>query len=329
MRSTRLAAAGLALGALLLPGGAARAQQTAYAIANGGTTLIRFDTANPTAAVAVGNFSGGATFLDAIDFRPSNGQLYGYLDATDTVYTVDLATATLTAVATGTGTGATNTNLLGIDFNPTTGGGTGNLFRLVTDSTQNLVYNVTAPGSPTVATSLFYPAGDVAANNPLGGVHVIENAYTNNLLGAATTQQYGIDYVTGSLVTIANNAGTLGTVGNTLGNLGVSINQSAPFVGFDIFTSFAGIDTAYAVLDTTAGTAPGLYTINLSTGAATSVGAIGGGFTQVYSLAVTPTAVPEAGTVSLLLLGALSAASAGAAPMLRRRKRLGAERPAP
>jgi hypothetical protein len=76
---------------------AARAQQTAYAIANGGTTLITFNTSDPTAATAVGNFTfnGMDTFLDAIDFRPlasQPGELFGYLDATDTLYRVTSAT---------------------------------------------------------------------------------------------------------------------------------------------------------------------------------------------------------------------------------------------
>jgi hypothetical protein len=276
----------------------ARAQQSAYAIANGGTTLISFQTDNPLGAMAVGTFTldGAATFLDAIDFRPLTGELFGYLDATDTLYQVDLSTAMLTAVASGSGASATNTNLLGMDFNPTI-----DRVRVVTESGQNLVYNPNTAAAPSVTTPLFYPAGDPGAAAPLG-VRVIESAYTNNISGMfGNTTQYGIDYGTDSLVTIANNAGTL----TTIGALGLSIDKSAPFVGFDIFTSMAGVNTAYAIFDTTAGAAPGLYTLDLATGAATSVGAIGGGFTQVYSLAVRPPAavIPEPGTLALVLPG--------------------------
>jgi hypothetical protein len=272
----------------------AHAQQTAYAIANGGSTLIKFDTSNPGAAVAVGNFNGGATFLDGIDFRPLNGQLYGYLDSSDTLYAVDLNTATLTAVASGAGPSATNTNLLGMDFNPTI-----DRVRVVTDSTQNLVYNPNSNAAPTVATSLFYGAGDVNANS---NALIIDNAYTNNIAGLfGTSTQYGIDYGLGTLVTIANNAGTLGTVGS----LGIGLNGNS-FVGFDIFTNFTGINSAYALLDTTAGFAPGFYTVNLNTGTATSVGSVGG-FTQVYSLAVAPAQAPEPASLALLGLGGLSA----------------------
>lgn len=282
----------------------AHAQETAYAIANGGTTLIRFQTDAPGSAVAVGNFNGGATFLDGIDFRPLNGQLYGYLDSTDTLYTVDLNTATLTAVASGSGLSATNTNLLGMDFNPTI-----DRVRVVTDSTQNLVYNPNSNAAPTVATSLFYGPGDPNENS---NALIIENAYTNNVAGAfGSTVQYGIDYGLGNLVTIANNAGTLTTVGS----LGIGINQSAPFVGFDIFTTLTGTNTAYAVFDTTPGNSPTFNTVNLVTGAATPVGAIGGGFNQVYSLAIRPTMAPEPGTLALTLLGA------GGMGILLRRKR--------
>jgi len=305
------AAAALGLfGLLLAASGPARAQHSAYALANGGSTLITFQTNTPGGASAVGNFTlnGQATFLDAIDFRPLDGVLYGYLDATDTLYRVDLGTAALTAVASGSGASATNTNLLGMDFNPTI-----DRVRVVTDSGQNLVYNPNSAAAPAVATDLFYPAGDPGADAPLGA-RIVENAYSNNIAGIGLpTIQYGIDYGLDSLVTIANNAGTL----TTIGSLGLNIDDSAPFVGFDIFTALNGGNIAYAVLDTTAGSAPSLYTIDLGTGAATSVGSVGGGFTQVYSLAVAPSVVPEAGTAALTLLGGLPLTAAA----LRRRRR--------
>jgi hypothetical protein len=279
---------------------AAQAQQLAYAIANGGTTLISFQTNAPSGATSLGTFTlnGQATFLDAIDFRPLNGQLYGYLDATDSLYLVNTSNASLTFVASGSGASATNTNLLGMDFNPTI-----DRVRVVTESGQNLVYNPNTAAAPTVNTPLFYPAGDPGANAPLG-VRIVENAYTNNIANTfGSTVQYGIDYGRDTLVTINNNAGDL----TTIGSLGLNINDSAPFVGFDIFTSGAGLNTAYGIFDTTPGSAPGFYTVNLATGAATSVGAIGGGFTQVYSLAVTPTAsaAPEPGTLALVAMGGL------------------------
>ena len=82
------------------------------------------------------------------------------------------------------------------------------------------------------------------------------------------------------------------------------------------------MNTAYAILDTTAtGAGASLYTINLGTGAATSVGSVtnaaGGRFGQVYSLAVTPSVAPEPGSLALLV-GAMAVTGV---PLYRRRKR--------
>ena len=67
----------LALAVLLVSTAASRAQ-TAYAIANNGNSLIKFDLATPGITTLAGNFSGAATNLDGIDFRPADGLLYGY-----------------------------------------------------------------------------------------------------------------------------------------------------------------------------------------------------------------------------------------------------------
>lgn len=279
-RSTCLAIAlAAAAGAVLAAAAPAAAQQTAYAIGNGGTTLLRFQTDNPGAVTVVADFGGAATFLDALDFRPATGQLYGYLDSADSFYTVDLATAQLTLASVGASGAPTNTFQLGLDFNPTI-----DRARLVTDSGQNIVFNPVA-GTAAAFTSVFYAVGD--ANDGVGPL-LIDNAYTQNVAGASSTQQYAIDYGLDVLVTLANNAGTLATVGP----LGVNTDI---YTGFDIFTAPGGADTAFAIL-TPAGGAPGFYTINLGTGAATLVGNFG--FTnQVYSLAV----VPAPGAAGLLV----------------------------
>lgn len=272
----------LSLAATAFP---AHAQQTAYAIGNGGTTLLRFQTNNPGAVTTVGNFSGAATFLDAIDFRPANGQLYGYLDSTDSFYTINLNTGALTLASTGPSAAPTNTFQLGLDFNPTI-----DRARLVTDSGQNIVYN---PDAQTVAafTTLAYAVGDANENT---SPSIIDNAYTNNFAGAATSQQYAIDYGIDALVTLANNTGVLATVGS----LGVNTDI---FTGFDIFSQ-GGTNTAYALM-TPVGGAAGFYNVNLATGAATLVGAFGA-TGQSYSLAVIPA------PASLAILGLAGLATA-------------------
>ena len=283
-----------ALGLTALIVAPVRAQGTAYAIGNGGTSLVRLNVNSPGGASVVATFNGAATALDAIDFRPLDGGLYGYLNATNTLYLVNTSTGALTAVASGAGVAETTTNLLGIDFNPRL-----DRVRVVTDSAQNLVYNPNTNAAPTVATDLFYGVGDPNAGGL--GVNVIDNAYSNNFItpSLTTTTQYVIDYNLDILATLANNTGQLTTVGA----LGVDTDI---YTGFDIFTTSSGANSGFALLDGAAGSAPTLYSINLTTGAATSLGALGGGLTQTYSLAVVAAAAPEPGTIGLFLLGGLS-----------------------
>ena len=269
---------------------------TVYSIGNGGSTLVRYSTDNPSSASGV-DFSGadlfgaGTSFLDAIDFRPATNQLYGYRDIDDSYYTIDVSTGALTS-ATAADVGATtNTFLLGMDWNPTI-----DRLRVVTSSAQNLVYNPNT-GTAAAVTNLFYAPGDVNEEpgfDPL----VIDNAYTNSVAGATTTQQYVLDYGRNALATLANNAGTLETVGTvTLDGVELDFDE---FSGFDIVSAPGGtFNRAFALL-TIDGVA-GLYGINLSSGAATFVGAIDPQFGLTYSLAIA--AVPEPASLAMLGTG--------------------------
>lgn len=273
----------------------------AYVIGDGGASLLRFDLNSPGLISRVAFFNGADTFLDGIDFRPATGQLYGYRDATDTYFKVNLTTGQLTSATTPPVGGTTNTFVLGMDWNPTI-----DRLRVVTESGQNIVYNPNT-GTATAATSLFYAAGDVNAGLvPL----VVENAYTNSFAGAATTQQYVLDHDLNTLATLANNAGTLSTVGKIMLNGGVL--DFDEYAGFDIVTT-NGVNTAYALL--TVNQTAGLYSIDLSTGNATSLGALGTGFGPVYGLSVA--AVPEP---SSLVLAATGLAAFGLSRWARRRR---------
>lgn len=267
-----------------------------YAIGDGGASLLRFSSDSPGSVSSV-SFTGAAAFLDGLDFRPSTGQLYGYLDATDSLYTVDLNTGALAFASTLSA--GTNTFRLGVDFNPTV-----DRLRVVTDSQQNLRVNVDN-GATTVDGPLTYAMGDPNAGSP--ATRIIEAAYTNNLANATSTQLYYIDYNLDILATTtAPNDGIL----NTVGSLGV---DTSDLVGFDIFTTASGVNTAYALLNVN--NSPGLFSINLSTGAATSLGALAPGFGNVYGLAVVPTAIPEPASLAMLGVGLL-----GAAGFARRRR---------
>lgn len=283
--------------------------QTAYAISGGGFNLISFDVTNPSVVTTIGAFSGGGSgfafgvpALDTLDFRPANGLLYGYNDVTDSLYTVDTATAALTLV--GSGGIGTNTNVLDIDFNPSI-----DRIRIVTATNQNLVVNPNTGALQLDATPLNYPGG-----TPIP--RVVANAYAGNVTGSNFPfPQYAIDVTANRLVGLDNNNGTLTGIGS---GLGVDADD---FTSFDIFTSITGVNSAYAIIDTTVGgSAPTLYSINLTTGAATGGVLLGGGASQVTGLAIRPTpsvaVVPEAGTLPLLMGGVMTA---GLGIVVRRR----------
>lgn len=287
------------LGALLALTVLASAAQSAavYALGSNSSTLVRFDTAAPGVVTTVGVIGGATTSLDGIDFRPADGALYGYNAATSGIYRVDTATGQTTLVSTSTT--AVGRTAVGIDFNPAA-----DRLRVVSADDHNLRINV-ATGATLVDGTLAYAAGDANAGaNP----HITEAAYTNNDNNAATgTTLYYIDDLLDVLVNTSNpNAGVL----NTVGALGLDIDE---YLGFDISTDAAGVNRAFASLRVAG--AQGLYAINLATGAATLIGAIG--LDRLHGLAVST--VPEPGTMVL-------AAAAGLALIgARRRKALPAK----
>lgn len=232
-------------------------------------TLVRFSATSPAAVSANMPITGlnGGDSLVGLDVRPVNGILYA-VASSGRLYTIDPASGAATAGAqiaqalTGT--------VFAVDFNPVA-----DRLRVVSDTGQNLRINVT-DGATTVD----------GAINPAGPI-IGEVAYTNSAVGPApaSTQLYDID-VASSALFLQNppNNGTLALVGA----LGVTLDPGAG-VAIDIRTVGA-TNTAYAALRV--GGTTSLYTVNLTTGAATVVGAIGGnpmlrGISLVFS-AVTP-----------------------------------------
>lgn len=235
--------------------------------------IITFDSAAPTAVITANAITGMGQGEDMVGIttRPATGQLYGVTNV-GRIYTIDAYTGVATfkksLTADATDTTAPFTRLVGvsfeIDFNPVV-----DRLRIVSDSEQNLRVNVDT-GETTTDTTLAYVTGDPRfGRDP----HIVGAGYQNPDNDAATgTTLFGIDSRYDTLVT--QNPANDGKL-TTIGSIGFDSNTR---IGFDI-----GLDgTAYATLTPQAGGVnngfdSALYTINLSTGAATLVGKIGGG----------------------------------------------------
>ncbi len=222
-----------------------------------GNNLIRFGAQSPnvvTRRAVISGLQGGETVV-GIDFRPVDKKLYA-LGSTSRVYTIDTLTAAATLVGTTAFAPALNGASFGVDFNPVP-----DRIRVHSDAEQDLRLNPATGGLAAVDSALAYNAGDANFGvNP----NIAGTAYTNSVAGATTTVLYAIDSNRDILVTLPSpNNGKMTTVGS----LGPNTNE---FVGFDI----AG-DTGIAYATLTLGSAgSSLYTINLTTGAATAVGNI-------------------------------------------------------
>ena len=253
-----------------------------------GNSLVRFDSATPgtiNSSVAVTGLNSLAT-LRGIDFRPVDGLLYG-VSSDSRLYTINLTSGVATGIGSA-GAFTLNGTSFGVDFNPTV-----DRIRVISDADQNLRLNPITGGLAATDGILAYAALDSGAGqNP----NIVGSAYTNSFSGATATTLYGIDSVRDVLVIQSPpNDGTL----NTVGALGFNTSD---LVGFDIF--FFG-NQAFASL-TTPGAFSSLFSINLTSGAATPIGAIGNGL-AIAGIAIQQ--VPEPATITLLaaaLLGSIA-----------------------
>jgi hypothetical protein len=278
----------LSVAVLLATAGIANAE-IAYGVTAQGR-LVSFDTGSPSNVTAGFAISGLANNeqIGGIDFRPSDGFLYG-LGSQNNLYRINTSNgaATLVSSLSQPLNGAT----FGFDFNPT-----GPVaLRIVSNTGKN--YRVTNPGTggnTLQDTDLNYVAGDSRFGVKPNVTHV---AYTNSIFGATSTALYGIDAGTDTLVRFGSpNAGTLNTVG-TLG-MGTNLNINV-LGGFDI-SGATGM--AYAVTQNTSLSKSTLWGINLATGAGMDLGEVAGGETLVaFSI------VPAPGSIAAVALGLVAA----------------------
>ncbi len=239
--------------------------------------IARFDVMNPGAAtsVAITGLDAGDRFI-GLDLRPSNNTLYG-LTLSNRVYTINETTGAVSFVAALSSAVVNSSQGWGLDFNPVADFSGAASLRLVGAGGGNYAVNVNT-GAVTTATPIATGYTGVAYINstPAGA--------------PATTGLYYINSSTDSLgfASTGFNNPTISTVGS-LGLDALGAN------GFEIL----GNGQAYAALNLDNGSlATGIYSISLTTGAATRLGEFNGTLSGL-----TVSAVPEPGTYALMLAG--------------------------
>ncbi|MBC7847436.1 MAG: DUF4394 domain-containing protein [Flavobacterium sp.] len=204
--------------------------------------LYRFDPTNPTMnSVSFVGLLTSETVV-GLDFRPATGTLYAITNQSR-LLTVNTASGQVTVVGVAF-TPALSGICFGFDFNPMV-----DRIRLVSNTGQNLRLH---PDLGTVV------ATDTSLNPNTPAVSGA--AYTNNFANTATTALFVIDYTTNMLYNQnPPNNGTLVPVGS----LGIDVDSEN---GFDIGGSS---NKAFALFKV--GGMSAVYSINLTTGAATKI----------------------------------------------------------
>ena len=242
----------------------------------GANTLVSFDSKTPgtaSAPVAITGLAMGENLM-GLTIRPSNGKLYG-LGTSSRLYEINRTTGAATAIGPGPFMPALAGMWYGFDFNPTV-----DRIRVVSDAEQNLRMH---PDMGTVVDFDAMTAGTQPDTNLAPAGQVVAAAYTGSVAGATKTTLYVID---AEANTLGRQGGVDGAMPSpntgmitSIGPLGVDLTGAA---GFDIAPR---TDVAYGAFRV--GATTNLYTVNLTSGTATSVGAIGGN-PVVRAIAVLP-----------------------------------------
>jgi hypothetical protein len=193
----------------------------------------------------------GVNKLAGIDVRPADGMLYGVTD-NGWIVTIDTKTGVATQKA-ELSTKLSNNATPTVDFNPAA-----DRLRLMGSDGTSLRVNVD-DGKVTVdGTHKFADADANKGKTP----KVIAGAYSNSVKGTKETTLYNVDSTTWSLVRqVPPNDGVL----NTIGSLGIKASEP---VAFNVVATGEGQNAAWLV------TGGSLYSVDLASGKATSVGNI-------------------------------------------------------
>jgi hypothetical protein len=241
----------------------------AYAVTSG-AQLLAFSPRSPQQLESARDITGlyESDTLIGVDVRPGDGALYA-VGSSGRLYTLDTTNGAATLVASLAPAAADDNPFSGfdarashgVDFNPAA-----DLLRVVSDWGQNLrvVPSARSLGTPALA----QVAGATFTDLDLGPdfPSVLASAYTNAYAGAARTTLFGIDGLSDQLLRQGGPDGTPSPNTGALTPIGALGLDAVGDVGFDIIGGRNGV--ALAVIETI-DTPPSVYSISLSTGAAT------------------------------------------------------------
>lgn len=249
-----------------------------YAV-NSGNQLITFRANAPNAILSTKVFTGHqfAEDIIALDFRPLTGELYalGLRDngpGSDTLRIYKVNKDTAAALLITTFTSVADAAFYGFDFDPQV-----DQIRVVNNLDQSFRFDPVSGNLLGVDANL----NDLSGPEAVVGIASDRVDFDSNTLSTL----FGIDTSVNRLVRIGSVNGTplspSGGVLTAIGPLGVNVGSND--VGFDI-----GGGVAYASMQNLLSGAFNLYTVNLNSGDATVVGAIGNGTTIIRGIAVAP-----------------------------------------
>jgi hypothetical protein len=263
--------------------------------ASAGSSLVWLDSSDPSLVTTVGALTGlpAGQSLRAIDFRPSDGKLYG-LSTSGTSYTlltIDLATAAATPVGSGTAAVAFPSRV-SMDFSPAN-----DHLRVITGGSANMRINPVSGSLLATDADVFYGAGD--PNSGQNPPFIVGAAYASVAIGPMVFEE---------LFTWDFNLDIMASSPNpTTGEL-VTVGGPPVFITFDggVGMDFsANSGTMYLSYRDFAGVNEVLSTLDLSTGNVTPLGNFP---VDMLDIAVSPTVIPEPASLSLLAAGLVAMA---------------------
>ncbi|MGM9321768.1 DUF4394 domain-containing protein [Deinococcus aquaticus] len=228
--------------------------QLAYGLSNDGK-LVTFGLGNPDASYVKTDITGlGTDTLVDLDVRNTDGLLYG-VTASGKIYKISTENGAATVDST-----IANATVVAVDFNPFA-----NRLRVIGTNDTNFRHTLGSTNTTADGTFAPYPTGDTNAGT---SPNLVAAAYTNSFndtgrTAPATTALFTIDADLDILVAHPPVGTPQFNIVNTVGKLNVDV--MAGMTGFDI----AGANNAY--LSSVSGNDTNLYTVNLTSGAATAL----------------------------------------------------------